>query len=168
MDGLRQQGHSLDGKSLSELRDDLVLLDQVTKPSASVGDLSEYAIRCATDANSLSSRRWRIQFMRTILSGTYGNIPPDDDGKKLFYRIRRDVVFADSDMCPVVLDDCAVCGRELDPQSRPLLAWAPGTTNFQLMNACWIHSDPLPPPEDGWVVFGKEAQDEERRLPLQG
>ena len=34
-------------------------------------DLREYAIRCTSDANSLSSRKWRYDFINKELEGAY-------------------------------------------------------------------------------------------------
>ncbi len=58
-------------RDLHEVRRKLIYLDENIKPLAEDDNLREYAIKCTSDANSLASRKWRFEFMFTILEEAY-------------------------------------------------------------------------------------------------
>ena len=60
-----------DGKSLKpdlqEVQNELLVLDKEITPKSDNKEYSEYAIRCTSDANSYSSRKWRYDFLRQVI-----------------------------------------------------------------------------------------------------
>lgn len=60
---LKKQYGSIITDSLPCVRESLYQLDELIAPHAEHEPYSEYAIRCISDANSISSRRWRKKFL---------------------------------------------------------------------------------------------------------
>lgn len=58
-------------EDLSNIREKLIKLDEDIKPLAEDENLREYAIKCTSDANSYSSRKWRFDFMKEVLKEAY-------------------------------------------------------------------------------------------------
>jgi hypothetical protein len=87
IDNLLSEGLSLKDKEISFLRQDLKILDLCIRPESDIEICSEYAIKCVSQANSASSRRWRHGFLKSILSGTYKSGSFDDEGAIIFYRL---------------------------------------------------------------------------------
>lgn len=56
---------------LYELQSKLKYLDENIKPLSEDEKLREYAIKCTSDANSYTSRKWRYDFMRDIFEEAY-------------------------------------------------------------------------------------------------
>lgn len=75
IDFYTQQNLSLANNSqISPLINDFILLDKSISPSEDTNKLfQEYAIRCVTSANSVYSRKWRADFLKIVLGGTYYN-----------------------------------------------------------------------------------------------
>ena len=75
IDFFTQQNLSLANISqISALINDFILLDESISPSEDTHKIfQEYAIRCVTSANSSYSRKWRADFLKIVLSGTYYN-----------------------------------------------------------------------------------------------
>lgn len=69
LDKRREGKHLVD--DLSQVRERLHYLDENIKPMSDEDDLREYAIRCTSDANSYSSRKWRYDFINKELEGAY-------------------------------------------------------------------------------------------------
>jgi hypothetical protein len=140
IDELQQEGHRLDEKPLEALVHDLRELDYGIRPEAEVDILSEYAIKCVSQANSASSRRWRADFLKAILAGTYRAAPPTGDDRAIFYRLMDDYAKADGGgMCPPTEHECPAGAGLVDVRDGALLAWGPGEAVFQIYNVCWIH-----------------------------
>jgi hypothetical protein len=68
---LKRLGHNIGNKNLENLRTDLLFMDKYTDPHSNIDLFREYATRCLSDANSKTSREWRVNFLFNILSGTY-------------------------------------------------------------------------------------------------
>ncbi|OXS16057.1 hypothetical protein CGX12_05780 [Zobellella denitrificans] len=144
---LRRDGLVLPG-DVSILRQDLTLLDKRIAPTSEVPILSKYAVYCVSQANSASSRNWRMQFIRAILRGTYAAAMDDDEQRIIISRTASDIRFAidplfTGDGCPPAEGfKCGGCG-ELDVGETSLpksvLYWSKGTKAFQLSNARWAH-----------------------------
>ena len=56
---------------LEDVRKKLIAMDQGVSPQSEIDEYRDYAVHCLSDANSLSSRKWRIDFMNKILSPLY-------------------------------------------------------------------------------------------------
>lgn len=139
-------GFDLPSGELQHLRADLRLVDQNTRPSSHVKVLSEYGIRCSTDANSEASRKWRIAFLTEILSGTYRRVLTSDIISR-WTSILCDLAEAD----PAVQVTCPVCNNAANSKRTDLtVAWARGNQVFQLTNARVVHRQCLS--DSSWIV----------------
>lgn len=142
VDSLRQVGGEIQDKDLSDLHADLALLDAEIAPESMGAVFSEYAIKCVSQANSASSRRWRKNFLEAVLAGTYLNRPPKDAAAGFFRMIKEDSnlhcdMFADPTL------NCPICDSDIsdvdDERNDIIIAWPPGTENYQVENSCWVH-----------------------------
>ena len=133
---LHRGGFTGQGKDLSHLRLDIRLLDRFIAPQSPVATLSEYAIKCVSQANSVASRAWRRDLLTMILNGTFRQQPPFAHNAERFTELFEQI----SEENPAGLfNQCVVCeGNPADhaPQDRSL-AWPEGTTEFQLSNGGW-------------------------------
>lgn len=143
---LRRDGFSLPD-DVSALREDFDMLDKRIAPTSEVPILSEYAVYCVSQANSASSRNWRMRFIRAILRGTYAAVM-EDEQRRLISVMASDLRFAidpmfTGDGCPPVGGfKCGGCGRFDEGESglsQSVLYWSTGTKAFQLSNAQWAH-----------------------------
>ncbi|ADU15425.1 DUF262 domain-containing protein [Asticcacaulis excentricus] len=143
IDELRQEGHDLAGKDLSDLRDDIRLLDLGIRPEATVGIFSEYAIKCVSQANSASSRKWRLNFLKGLLSGTYIGLPASDAYRGLYYRVFEDCVEADrAGICKPIEYECPVCDDLVEyEKGKDFIGWDASAKAFQISNAAWVHAE---------------------------
>jgi len=152
-DDLRRSEGSLDDTDLAPLREDLRLLTDYIAPTSEVPILSEYAIKCVSQANSVSSRRWRTQFLRAFLSGTYLKRPPATLVEvDLLYRTADEL--AERGLLPQPRSTCAACGNEIAAPGTAVLAWPEDAAVFQLSNAAWCHADCA---TGGWVPLPRPA-----------
>ena len=69
--GLISSGKAICTDSVSDLQSDIMELNQNIKPMSENEEYSQYAIRCSTDANSLSSRKWRYDFIMKFFEKAY-------------------------------------------------------------------------------------------------
>ena len=145
---LRRSGFELPA-DLSFLRQDLTLLDDRIAPTSEVPILSKYAVYCVSQANSASSRNWRMAFIRAILRGTYAAAMDDDEQRSFVGETASDLRFA---VDPNFSGDgyppaegfvCGGCGGFDEGEiglGKLTLYWPAGSTVFHLSNAKWAHS----------------------------
>ncbi|WP_313299910.1 DUF262 domain-containing protein [Pseudomonas sp.] len=145
---LKRQGFVLPG-DVSVLRQDLKLLDERIAPTSEVPILSKYAVYCVSQANSASSRNWRMHFIRAILRGTYAAAIDDEEQRNIVSETASDLRFSidplfNGDGCPPAEGFvCGGCGGFDEGETslgKSVLFWTTGTTAFQLSNARWAHS----------------------------
>lgn len=145
---LRRAGLALPA-DLSFLRQDLTLLDNRIAPTSEVPILSKYAVYCVSQANSASSRNWRMAFIKAILRGTYAGSIEDQEQRDIVSETASDIRFAidpnfNGDGCPPAEGFvCGGCGGYDEGETslgRSILYWPAGSTVFQLANAKWAHS----------------------------
>lgn len=129
-------GHHLGDLDLDPLRGDLRLLDENIAPESEVDILSEYAIKCVSQANSISSRSWRKNFLMDILAGTYRQRRPDENVRERFEAMARQLDFSAQGKLFDVCDACGLALHEHGDGER-LLDWPAEVTVYQLSNACW-------------------------------
>lgn len=129
-------GYQLGDLDLDPLRGDLRLLDENIAPESEIDILSEYAIKCVSQANSISSRSWRKNFLMDILSGTYRQRRPDKIVRERFEAMARQLDFSARGK---LFDVCGACGQALHEHSdgERVLDWPAAVTVYQLSNACW-------------------------------
>ena len=135
------QAKSLKGRNLEPLQKDLKILQEHISPESKIKVCSEYAIKCVSQANSASSRRWRHQFLQSILAGTYVGEKPEPDAARLFYRMREQLDLGDPlGVCPDSVFNCGVCDKKISENfNKCVLAWRKTDTSMQISNAEWLH-----------------------------
>jgi hypothetical protein len=67
----QRQELTIISENLQEVRSNLVLLDDQIEPHSNNEKFSEYAIKCISDANSLSTRQWRKAFLKSYMKTLY-------------------------------------------------------------------------------------------------
>ena len=167
VDELRAAGGNLDDVDVSPLREDLRCLDQIIAPESDVRDCRDYAIKCVSQANSQSSRKWRLGFLRSFLTGTYLKTPPSGDAAVLFYRLLTD---HGDPMCPPPTYGCDRCAEDIPVNDKEFVGWRKDSAVFQMDNAIRLHERCLD--ADKWIVLsdvGVKADltfSEDKQLPL--
>lgn len=68
---LKKNGMVLDCDKLKDLREELQELNEGIEPMSEITEYREYAIHCTSDANSLTSRKWRYDFLYKYLERAY-------------------------------------------------------------------------------------------------
>jgi hypothetical protein len=145
---LRRGGFALPA-DVSFLRQDLTLLDGRIAPTSEVPILSKYAVYCVSQANSASSRNWRMVFIRAILRGTYAGAIDDPEQRDIVSKTASDLRFSidpnfNGDGCPPAEGFvCGGCGGFDEGEtslSKSVLYWSAGSKVFQLSNAKWAHA----------------------------
>lgn len=129
-------GNQLGDLDLDPLRGDLRLLDENIAPESEVHILSEYAIKCVSQANTIASRSWRKNFLMDILSGTYRQRRPGQNVRERFEAMAQQLDFSTHGK---LFDDCGACGGPLHDHAKGerVLDWPADATVYQLSNACW-------------------------------
>lgn len=155
IDALKRDGGTIDGVSLQDLREDIRTLDYSIAPESDCRDCRDYAIKCVSQANSQSSRRWRMEFLRAIFSGTYLRQPPRGDAAVLFYRILT--TDHGAGYCPPAEFDCAECGNLIASNEEEIVAWPINLPVFQLNNAWRIHRQCVNP--EKWFAVTSDDTD---------
>lgn len=129
-------GHKLDAQDLDPLRGDLRILDENIAPESEIDILSEYAIKCVSQANTVASRSWRKNFLMGIMSGTYRERRPDQPVHEVLEVMATQL---DHSADGKLFEHCVTCGQPFNDHGEHELAldWRPDATVFQLSNACW-------------------------------
>ena len=157
VDQLISEGHTIIGKRLDCLKEDFDLLQFHIRPESDVGVCREYAIKCVSQANSASSRRWRHDFLKPILAGTYVGTLPDDIGNEVFYRIMDDISIDLSGLCPDPVFECPICNEEISGSFDDcVLAWSRAADAKQIFNADWAHQSCLVG-QNEWLFAMRES-----------
>ncbi len=154
---LRYRGGNIDDRDLTPLRRDLFLLDSCIEPSSDISVLREYAIHCVSDANSASSRRWRINFLESVLQGTYlrkisGNTA----------RFFCQILYSDGGgFCPPGTETCLVSELDFQPTiENSVIAWYKENQVFQMENAGFIRKEVLEEVDSSvWLVIDPLSQE---------
>ncbi|PFL68557.1 hypothetical protein COJ36_07125 [Priestia megaterium] len=114
---LKDEGADILEKDLEPLRKDLNILDEYIMPESPIQILSEYAIKCVSQSNTLGSRTWRKNLLKSILRGTYSNQLPSSEEQTIFQEILYFIEEAQQD------------SEEL------IICWEDNEQYFQLSNA---------------------------------
>lgn len=136
IDDLRCNNGSLIGVNLDPVQLDLRMLDFLIEPESAALDCRDYAIKCVSQANTLGSRRWRMEFLKAILTGTYLRRPPQGEAAILFYRL------ATGNHDPFgepTVNMCGECGQATDRNEKQVVGWRKDSEVFQINNCCHLH-----------------------------
>jgi len=134
---LQLEGYSIIEKDLILLRKDLELLDIHINPHSN-GVFSEYAIKCVSEANTIGSRTWRKNILKSILSGTYFGKVPDKQTRELFKEILIALNLSDNRDCQHY-PECPLCHKVI--MNYDIVTWQKTAKQFQLENAFFVHKD---------------------------
>jgi hypothetical protein len=145
-----RSGQTALDRDLQALRGDLEMLDHNIRPESGVSLCREYAIKCVSQANSGSSRKWRVRFMTAILDGTYLRSVPGPASAELFYSLEDDLRHLGDGHCEPHELECGFCNEELGREDG-LLAWMEPENCYQLSNITWVHRACVA--ESNWVVL---------------
>ena len=139
VDECRREFGPLNDKPLQHLLEDLMIIDFNTEPESEVEILREYAIKCVSQANTSGSRRWRTEFLKLILQGTYSGHPPIIDGVRTFHELLWDL--NTPLMCGPAVTVCPVCNQEMSDYSseKVVLTWDKTSRVYQVSNASFMH-----------------------------
>ena len=141
IDSFDSEGRSVKGKNLEYLHRDLEVLQEYIRPESHIEICREYAIKCVSQANSISSRKWRHRFLRAILAGTYVGGLRDTEYARVIYKLVEDLHGPDPwGFCPVPRFECSICYREISEDfSDSVLSWRREDNVNQVANAVWLH-----------------------------
>jgi hypothetical protein len=155
---LRRNGGDLTNKNLNPLRSDLCLLNYHIEPSSYINILKEYAIRCVSDANSASSRRWRINLLESILRGTYLR-EISGDTAAIFSDIVYEAINGDGLCCPGT-ETCLLSNTDFEPRKdNSVIAWPNDIQVFQIENAGFIKREFLQEKDcNDWLIVDPLSQ----------
>ncbi len=140
---LVSSGATLDGLDLELLRKDFKFLNEVIEPHSSYPIFKEYAVRCISDSNSISTRKWRANLIRLFINGTVLEAPLSD-AEELFTELHLDYLFIDL-MCDPSSGGlaCPICGKFLDDtgfdKEKLSVCWSKGEQFFQYTNSVLCH-----------------------------
>jgi hypothetical protein len=140
IDDCLKQGGTLENRPLELLREDIAFIDLMTAPESGVKLLSHYAIQCVSQGNSLAGRKWRRDFLKNFLHGTYFATPPSQAGVEHFRAMLLDSYI--QDVCPAAELECPVCNGEMKNYQfaqEAFLTWRKDAEVFQRENAEFIH-----------------------------
>lgn len=149
IDFFTQQNLSLANiPQISALIDDFILLDESISPSEDTHKIfQEYAIRCVTSANSSYSRKWRADFLKIVLSGTYYNFDKfysflndqkksiDEENFKLYISFYNSLDPRNYDLFGEVAGlECSICEEVIDSKKDNRLFVMNKSNPFQASN----------------------------------
>ncbi len=163
IDEFVSEERTIEQKEIKFLQEDLRILQENIRPESDVEICSEYAIKCVSQANSASSRRWRHSFLKPILAGTYLPRKPDNDGAKVFYRLMEGLSIGDRyGYCPEPVFNCQVCDQEISGDFADcVLVWDRAATVNQIANVEWIHCSCVEGQSD-WVVLERPNSNDDQ------
>ena len=155
IDELRSEGGSLQEVDVEQLRMDLRMLDFLIEPESAAPDCRDYAIKCVSQANTYGSRRWRMDFLKAILGGTYLRRPPSGDGAILYYRLATG---NHGPFGPPTINLCGICKDEVARDEALQIGWRKDSEVFQIHKACHIHAKCVD--LESWYVICAPASDD--------
>lgn len=137
VDDLLRAGGSLAEKDLGFLRADLAFLDEKIEPESEIQLFRKYAIQCVSQSNTIGSRKWRRNVLKTFLAGTYVGAFPTGEIARAFHNI-----LIEGEL-PFQSRVCPICGNahswEGAGSATAVIAWKNDDTVFQLSNAVLLH-----------------------------
>lgn len=149
---LKKSGLALRQESLESLRDDLRLIHHSVEPGEG-GVFGEYATRCLSDANSKSSREWRINFLKNFLVGAYDANDASKERIEFFLSILENPT--DGGLCEGI-HDCPVCEEQVSESADDALWCFPKGSIF-LCDAFRVHKECLKDPQSkDWVYVDEQ------------
>jgi hypothetical protein len=133
-------GYGLGTKPLDALRGDLRILDEQIAPESEVDILREYAIKCVSQANSVSSRAWRRNFLMEVIGGTYR---PTYPSPAITERLKTIVLQSNAAGQNHLFDLCGGCGKQFNDQhgAEREMFWPKDSATFQMSNALWCAAE---------------------------
>ncbi len=143
MQKLSQKGVSLKNKNIEKLIEDFVFLELEIAPESFISILKEYAVKCISQGNSASSRRFRAELLYSLLNGTTKVEPLTKDYANLLYSMRNDWELEQSQYgCPMTLFYDEYTDREFYFEDVKYMGWKKSDNVFQYSNLCFFDIEP--------------------------
>lgn len=149
---LQKEGHSIHNNLIEYLREDLEMIHHNVEPGNG-GIFGEYAARCLSDANSKSSREWRINFLKNFLISAYDVTEASKDRVKFFVKIFDDL--GAGSQCEA-FHTCPVCHVDISEFSDDAV-WCFPKGEIFASRALFVHKTCLKNPESkNWVYVDEQ------------
>jgi len=132
-----KEGLVLEESKLEYLAEDFWCLDDAIGPHER-GKLGEYASRCLSDANSFSSRKWRMGFIYNFLVSASNKSNEIQVTERLEFFTKVLDSFDDGGFCPPATEECPICKKE-DTYMVPCYSGG----DIFLSNAMFAHKECL-------------------------
>lgn len=155
IDSIRTAGGHLNNVDVTLLRKDLQMLNFAIAPESANEDCRSYALKCVSQGNSSSSRRYRQAFLSCFLAGTYLRTPPQGDAAILFYRMLEG--WHQSPLHGPMPHSCGKCKQEIPLSDEAIIGWPVDAPVFQMSNASWLHKECAN--SNRWVYITSEGAD---------
>ncbi len=162
VDKLLQEGYCLSGEGLKGLRDDLKLLSKHIRPESRIEAFMEYAVKCVSSANTSSSRKWRQNFIYSIISPAYKAPLDAPHTANLFYKILTDLnIKHPTDRRTKRTPSCEICNEHIDVNSNEaLIAWKKSASCHHLSNSFWLHTTCIADQND-FILLSRPSKNEQ-------
>jgi len=155
---LRAERGTLEDVDMNPLRDDLRILDEYIRPESNVKILSEYAVKCVSQANTASSRKWRARFLKALLQGSYLRKPPKQIYANYVLQLAHDLSEnEDLHLFPHMELKCAASSKRINIKSASCsIGWRRDEKVFQLSNARWVYVEAAKN-DGGWHILDRAS-----------
>lgn len=154
LDQFLSGGFNIAASELQSLRDDLKIMHDNVSPSSDVSFLNLYAEKCLASANTLASRKWRINFMQSILVTSFKDEGLSLSQQKIYISILSELHLSDASFS---LPKCRVCAETNEGEGSNLyVAWN-SQERQHLSNAYWVHKNCIQ--DDDYCILDDNAYD---------
>lgn len=126
-------GGTLKNKNIQHLIEDFVLLELNIAPESKINLLKDYAVKCISQANSASSRKWRANLLKGIINGTMKISSIEEEFIKTLYSLKEDFIYNISIECPCPIEQNSL-EEELSIKDAHYVGWRKDNYCYQLSN----------------------------------
>lgn len=148
-------GGTLKGKNIQNLIEDFIFLELYIAPESQIEVLKNYAIKCISQANSSSSRKWRASFLKYLINGTMKVLPVDENFIKTLYSMKEDMIYnLNSPECPHTLEKNSL-NEKLLFEDANYIGWSSKSCCYQLSNIELFHQQPN---IEGYIYIKKDSE----------
>lgn len=124
------------------LASDLQILNDLIAPESAIDLLSTYAVKCVSDANSISSRRWRSALLKSFLKPSlFGEPDAEDVARFAQIRLQLPDGFISTSSRSAVTDEGAPVKLDMfDPEEseKYWVAWNRDAWPMQMSNLIFV------------------------------
>jgi hypothetical protein len=146
---LHKAGYDLHDGLIKNLQKDLNIIHECVIPGE-YGVFGDYATRCLSDANSKSSREWRVNFITNFLVSIYNPEDISQERIKFFVNILMNSKSKDSSR----IHQCDICKSESEFDDNWTFVFSKG--KIFLEQAFRAHKECLNSQSNNWVYVDEE------------